>query len=189
MFLIKAQHNLIQLEKPTPMEAMSLSFLDPTQMAIMSKPRLCPLQNRYFMGTLCYNFSFWNVNWYISMWDCIINCRLACIIAFLFFLELLDMRNLYTFFRFCRLRIFLWIRTSKYVNLAKAMYELLGKRKKVVFRSSRYELLRLWTFSFQNPQCMLSLSLCSNAICRVTNRSPNPDRIGYGPNKPNTINL
>ena len=25
--------------------------------------------------------------------------------------------------------------------------------------------------------------------CRVTNRSPNPDRIGYGPNKPNTINL
>ena len=60
-----------------------------------------------------------------------------------FFLELLDMRNLYTFFRFCRLRIILWIRTSKYVNLAKAMYELLGKRKKVVFRSLRYELLRL----------------------------------------------
>ena len=25
--------------------------------------------------------------------------------------------------------------------------------------------------------------------CRVTNCSPNPDRIGYGPNKPNTINL
>ena len=25
--------------------------------------------------------------------------------------------------------------------------------------------------------------------CRVTNRSLNPDRIGYGPNKPNTINL
>ena len=25
--------------------------------------------------------------------------------------------------------------------------------------------------------------------CRVTNRSPNPDRIGYGPNKPSTINL
>ena len=25
--------------------------------------------------------------------------------------------------------------------------------------------------------------------CRVTNRNPNPDRIGYGPNKPNTINL
>ena len=26
-------------------------------------------------------------------------------------------------------------------------------------------------------------------ICRVTNCSPNPDEIGYGPNKPNTINL
>ena len=28
-----------------------------------------------------------------------------------------------------------------------------------------------------------------NDYCRVTNRSPNSDRIGYGPNKPNTINL
>ena len=26
-------------------------------------------------------------------------------------------------------------------------------------------------------------------ICRVTNCSPNLDGIGYGPNKPNTINL
>ena len=31
----------------------------------------------------------------------------------LFFLSYLDMRNLYTFFRFCWLRIFLWFRTSK----------------------------------------------------------------------------
>ena len=29
----------------------------------------------------------------------------------------------------------------------------------------------------------------NNNNCRVTNRSPNPDRIGYGPNKPSTINL
>ena len=25
--------------------------------------------------------------------------------------------------------------------------------------------------------------------CRVTNYSPNPDGVGYGSNKPNTINL
>ena len=25
------------------------------------------------------------------------------------------------------------------------------------------------------------------SFCRVTNRSPNLDRLGYGPNKPNTI--
>ena len=30
---------------------------------------------------------------------------------------------------------------------------------------------------------------CKYCVRRVTNRSPNPDRIGYGPNKPNTINL
>ena len=28
-----------------------------------------------------------------------------------------------------------------------------------------------------------------NYLCRVRNCSPNPDGIGYGPNKPNTINL
>ena len=28
-----------------------------------------------------------------------------------------------------------------------------------------------------------------NSNCRVTNRSPNPDKKGDGPNKPSTINL
>ena len=37
--------------------------------------------------------------------------------------------------------------------------------------------------------CELSSTFYFFNICRVTNRSPNPDRIGYGPDKPNTINL
>ena len=28
-----------------------------------------------------------------------------------------------------------------------------------------------------------------NYICRVTNRSPSPQELGYEPNEPNTINL
>ena len=34
-----------------------------------------------------------------------------------------------------------------------------------------------------------SLTMKYDTICRVTNCSPNPDEIGYGPNEPNTINL
>ena len=37
------------------------------------------------------------------------------------------------------------------------------------------------------PFCLFILLVEGN--CKFTNCSPNPDRIGYGPNEPNTINL
>ena len=36
---------------------------------------------------------------------------------------------------------------------------------------------------------ILCTPLSVHRHCKVTNCSPNPDRIGYGPNKPSTINL
>ena len=44
--------------------------------------------------------------------------------------------------------------------------------------------LKKESFAFSlKPKCVLVY------ICWVTNCSPNPDGIEYGPNKPNTINL
>ena len=39
------------------------------------------------------------------------------------------------------------------------------------------------------PKLYVVFALFKDNNCRVTNCSPNPDGIGYGPNKPNTINL
>ena len=39
------------------------------------------------------------------------------------------------------------------------------------------------------PASQLFVLVVDICKCRVTNRNPNPDRIGYGPNKPSTMNL
>ena len=45
------------------------------------------------------------------------------------------------------------------------------------------------TLTHKYESLQVFCEIYSLRVCRVTNRSPNPSRKGYGPNKPKTINL
>ena len=56
-------------------------------------------------------------------------------------------------------------------------------------KSNRYNFLPLRLSSFEKKKEKKQQTKLLLDYCTVTNCNPNPDRIGYGPNKPNTINL